>query len=166
MGIPDWTVQYFESLYQDNLARVHFCGIILASFPVGRGVRQGCPASMLVFALALDPVCRWLVATGPPRFGLPGYADDVRFLMTNLFSDLVPVFLKLCVLADAIGLELHFGKCIILLGAYGNDARTRALLVSSWGGCELFSVVRWCRYLGVSVGPEAHMHSFPTQCDK
>eukprot|EP00959_Pyramimonas_sp_CCMP1952_P462248 9482938-Pyramimonas_sp.AAC.1 len=52
------------------------------------------------------------------------------------------------------------------MSAYGDEARIRALLVSSGGGCELFSVVRWCRYPGVSVGPEAHVHSFPTQRDK
>eukprot|EP00959_Pyramimonas_sp_CCMP1952_P223391 4670342-Pyramimonas_sp.AAC.1 len=86
------------------------------------------PASMLLFALALDPVCRWFVAAGPPRFGLSGYADDLRFLLTDLFSDLIPVFRKLCSLADAIGLELHFGKCMLLMGAYGDEARIRALL--------------------------------------
>eukprot|EP00959_Pyramimonas_sp_CCMP1952_P140657 2943513-Pyramimonas_sp.AAC.1 len=52
------------------------------------------------------------------------------------------------------------------MGAYGDEARIRALLVSSGGGCKLFSIVRWCRYLGASVGPGAHLHSFPTQCDK
>eukprot|EP00959_Pyramimonas_sp_CCMP1952_P282407 5902975-Pyramimonas_sp.AAC.1 len=65
MGIPRWAVQFFSNFNEDNTALVHSSGVVLAQFSVGRGVRQGCPASMLLFALSLDPVCRWLNATSP-----------------------------------------------------------------------------------------------------
>eukprot|EP00959_Pyramimonas_sp_CCMP1952_P373329 7818293-Pyramimonas_sp.AAC.1 len=52
------------------------------------------------------------------------------------------------------------------MGAYGDESRIRAFLVSCGGGCELFSAVRGCRCLGVSVGPDAHLQPSPAQCDK
>eukprot|EP00959_Pyramimonas_sp_CCMP1952_P377276 7902084-Pyramimonas_sp.AAC.1 len=55
MGIPRWAVNVFANLYENNTALVHFCGVVLAQFSAGCGVCQVCPASMLLFALSLDP---------------------------------------------------------------------------------------------------------------
>eukprot|EP00959_Pyramimonas_sp_CCMP1952_P084506 1767685-Pyramimonas_sp.AAC.1 len=70
---------------------------------------------MLLFALALDPVCQWLLVVGPPRFGFSGYADDFWFCLANLSSNFLPVFERISLLADAVGSELHYAP------SYFND---------------------------------------------
>ena len=42
-------------LYTDPRARVKTGGIISESYVVGRGTRQGCPLSLLLFAIAIEP---------------------------------------------------------------------------------------------------------------
>eukprot|EP00959_Pyramimonas_sp_CCMP1952_P201831 4220448-Pyramimonas_sp.AAC.1 len=48
-------VGFFEALYSDNLGTVCFGGKRHRAIRLLRGVRQGDPSSMLLFALALDP---------------------------------------------------------------------------------------------------------------
>eukprot|EP00959_Pyramimonas_sp_CCMP1952_P325316 6809203-Pyramimonas_sp.AAC.1 len=62
MGVPSETVGFFRALYANNTALLCFEGAAETVFLVERGVRQGDPASMTLFALALDPVLRWIRA--------------------------------------------------------------------------------------------------------
>eukprot|EP00959_Pyramimonas_sp_CCMP1952_P159986 3346287-Pyramimonas_sp.AAC.1 len=63
MGVPAWAAKLSRNFYAGNAARIHFCGLFLEPLRLGRGVRQGCPASALLLALALGPVCRWPLET-------------------------------------------------------------------------------------------------------
>eukprot|EP00959_Pyramimonas_sp_CCMP1952_P294990 6169959-Pyramimonas_sp.AAC.1 len=54
----------------DNIAAANFAGASEIRFDIGRGVRQGGPASMTLFALALDPVSRWIRYMRAPRLEL------------------------------------------------------------------------------------------------
>eukprot|EP00959_Pyramimonas_sp_CCMP1952_P388994 8150447-Pyramimonas_sp.AAC.1 len=62
MGVPSETVGFSKALYANNAALVCFEGAAGLVFLVERGVRQGDPASMTLFALALGPVLRWIRA--------------------------------------------------------------------------------------------------------
>eukprot|EP00959_Pyramimonas_sp_CCMP1952_P020604 434750-Pyramimonas_sp.AAC.1 len=92
MCIPRWAVEFFSDLCEDHAALAHFCGAVLARFSVGRGFRQGCLVSMPLFALSLDPARRWLNAASLLGFRLSGYADDSRFWLAKILTDLSPLF--------------------------------------------------------------------------
>ena len=84
MGLPVPLMGFLRTLYLCSSATVVFKGRRFKSFIVRRGIRQGCPASMLLFALALDPILRWLQLRVLHRDDrLQAYADDLGFAIRN-----------------------------------------------------------------------------------
>ena len=87
---------------------------------MARGVRQGCPASGFLFAMAFDPIFRWLQESIIPRnvdnleFLQPAqcaYADDLANASSSfreLMLVLAPAFRSIDCIA---GLNLTYRKC-------------------------------------------------------
>eukprot|EP00959_Pyramimonas_sp_CCMP1952_P065983 1377508-Pyramimonas_sp.AAC.1 len=67
---------------------------------------------MCLFALALDPILRWLLHMGSAHIdrGL-GYADDLLFGVCDIRTGLVPILELQGTLDNAIGLRLNYAKC-------------------------------------------------------
>ena len=59
-GLPDFLCRFLRSIYRDSITHVEFAGAERGQFLMARGVRQGCPASGFLFAMASDPIFRWL----------------------------------------------------------------------------------------------------------
>ena len=51
----------------DSTTYVEFAGLTRGQFVMARRVRQGCPASGFLFAMAFDPIFRWLQDAIIPR---------------------------------------------------------------------------------------------------
>ena len=56
--LPRFICRFLRSIYRDNITHVEFAGADRGQFPIARGVRQGCPASGFLFAMAFDPIFR------------------------------------------------------------------------------------------------------------
>ena len=134
---------------------------------MARGVRQGCPASGLLFAIAFDPIFRWLQESIVPRnvdnleFLQPAqcaYADDLAIAFSSfreLMVVLAPAFRSVDYVA---GLNLNFRKCCLV--QYGNDELAS---VRTWTSenCEEFremQIGRHAEYVGTMIGPNGHLH--------
>lgn len=87
-GYPSELVDRLQELYKGVSAAVVVNGRLCPSFAVGRGIRQGCPLSPLLFVLAIDPLLRRVHCSTDIRgFPLPGqeqvkvsaYADYATF---------------------------------------------------------------------------------------
>ena len=52
-GLPDFLCRFVRSIYSDSITHVEFAGAERGQFLMARGVRQGCPASGFLFAMAL-----------------------------------------------------------------------------------------------------------------
>lgn len=78
-------------LYNTPAANIMVHGSISETFPLGRGTRQGCPFSPLLFLLALDPLAETVrnyqglsgVKLGDKEYRLSLYADDILLFITN-----------------------------------------------------------------------------------
>ena len=89
-GFPPEFVAVLARAYGVAEARVCLGARFGPSFPVRRGVRQGCPLSPLIFTLVIDPFLR-ATLNSPRIFGLPvpgagvlcvsAYADDVTLFL-------------------------------------------------------------------------------------
>ena len=59
-GLPAFPCRFLRSIYRDSITHVEFAGAERGQFLVARGLRQGCPASGFLFAMAFDAIFRWL----------------------------------------------------------------------------------------------------------
>ena len=103
------------------------------------GVRQGCPASGFLFAMAFDPIFTWLQDAIIPRnldgrvFLQPArcaYADDLAVAASScrdLMTVQAPAFRSV---AHIAGLNLNCGKCCWV--QYGSEGRESMLLPKAW----------------------------------
>eukprot|EP00959_Pyramimonas_sp_CCMP1952_P270703 5659017-Pyramimonas_sp.AAC.1 len=53
MSIPLVIRRFFEAMYAENIAIVTVAGQRFQAIPIESGVKQGCPASMYLFVLAV-----------------------------------------------------------------------------------------------------------------
>ena len=104
--------------------------MIRGQFLIARGVRQGCPASGFLFAMAFDPIFRWLQDAIIPwnpdglDFLQPAqcaYADDLALAalsVRDLMTALAPAFHSMDHIA---GLNLNHRECCWV--QYGSERR-------------------------------------------
>ena len=78
-GFPPLFRSAVRTITSKGCARVCIGGYLSDALPIERGVRQGCPLSPLLFAVAMDPLLRRLNGlAGPSSLALPG-APDGRY---------------------------------------------------------------------------------------
>ena len=132
-----------------------------------RGVRQGCSASGFLFAIAFDPIFRWLQDAIIPR-NPPGldflqhvpcaYGDDFTVAASSfrrLRTALTPAFK---VVDQTAGLNLNHRKCCWV--QYGSES-CQSLVDWLATNCEEFremKLVKHAKYVGTMIGLEGRIH--------
>ena len=164
---PEFICRLHRSICNDSTTHVEFAGTTWRQFLLARDVRQGCPASGFLFAMAFDPIFRWLQEADIPRnpdgldFLQPvqcAYADDFAVAASSfrgLMTALAPAFHSVDHIA---GLNLNYRKCCWV--QYGSEGRE-----SLWHWlsetCEEFremQIVRHAKYVGTMIGPDGYIH--------
>lgn len=131
-GLSEALIELLQSLYDGATTRVRLNGQLGAAILLGRGVRQGCPLSMLLFCIVISPLLRYLsrklLGVSVPdvkgnnavfKLATTAYVDDATVVLTQ------PGEVR--VLADALE---SFGA---ESGLRINPAKTKALPLGSWG---------------------------------
>ena len=126
--LPSFLCRFLRSIYSDNITHVEFAGADRGQFLIARGVRQGCPASGFLCAMAFDPTFRWLQETLIPRnpenqnflqAEQCAYADDLA-VASSSFRELMYALADAFRSVDYIaGVNLNYRKCCWV--QYGNE---------------------------------------------
>ncbi|KAJ4440325.1 hypothetical protein ANN_08464 [Periplaneta americana] len=87
--IPDKIVNVVESLYDSAHSKIQVNGFFTKRISIASSVRQGCPLSMCLFAIGIEPLIRMshdILQTGRATcsmFTIRVYADDVVILLRD-----------------------------------------------------------------------------------
>lgn len=111
-------LRWVQCLYADPKAFVKVNGLKSPFFPVGRGTRQGCPLSPLLFALYLEPFAQKIRARAEIagiKFGadyhkLSLYADDVILSLTQPRQSLHALMHELADFSKISGFKVNLAK--------------------------------------------------------
>jgi len=90
-GFSDYFVERIKCMYEEATSSVQINGHVSGPIPIHSSVRQGCPMSMLLFALCVDPLLRILDQKLPGiRIGkrarktvVVAYTDDITIFVTT-----------------------------------------------------------------------------------
>ena len=107
-GLPAFLCHLLRNIKRNSITHVEFAGTERGQFLMARGVRQGCLASGFLFAMAFDPIFRWLDFL---QLAQCAYADDLAVASSSfreLMSALAPAFRSVDYIA---GLNLIYRKC-------------------------------------------------------
>jgi hypothetical protein len=114
MKVPRFIILAIKALYKDGFAQVVLLGTRIFLF-IRSGIRQGCPASGTLFALAIDPCIRYIIhQLGPERGVLTAYADDIAAAVRELYQAITILDKAFQIVARCSALELHPGKVIVI----------------------------------------------------
>lgn len=116
-GIGDYFLSWIKLLYTSPLACVHTNNHYSKFFPLGRGTRQGCPHSPLLFALAIEPlaiVLRCSPMSGVFRGGVEHkvslYADNLLLFVSDPANSIPSVLTLLSEFGQISGYKLNLTK--------------------------------------------------------
>ena len=156
---PAWLLQFIRALYHDTTCVISVGGARFGGFRMDSGIRQGCPLSPLLFAVADDILLR-RIARALPRALVRAYADDLAVVLPDgvyAAQVLEPMFDEY---ARVSGLKLHHGKSqwipLYPVGVEAERARLCAC-APAWGD---FSISFSAAYLGFVLGPERQAKSW------
>ena len=133
MGFGDYFLRWVKILYTDIVGCIKHNGNVSATFPIERGVRQGCPLSAILYVLCAEPLHE-IISNSDQVSGIEllgnqvkvfQHADDTTFLLSDASSvdrifDLLAVYelasgskcnrkkTELFVIGDQRGSNLNF----------------------------------------------------------
>jgi hypothetical protein len=88
-NFPERFIDILKHLYSGATSRVCVNGFMTGSIDIKNSVRQGCPLSMILFVLYIEPLIREISAevsganVGVETIKVIGYADDINFVVQN-----------------------------------------------------------------------------------
>lgn len=122
MGFPPFFLRWIQIIYTKPAARVRVKGWVSSGFPIGRGTRQGCPLSPILFALALEPLAcklRQLRVNAALNFWqrpliVSLYADDMLLYVREPKTYLPGLLREYVKFEGVSGLGINWTKSVVL----------------------------------------------------
>ena len=119
-GFQGEFVHAFHALYHNPATRIRLPGCNSEFFKLGRGTRQGCPMSPLLFALAIEPLATAILShtdikgysTKNGTYKLSMYADDMLLFLTQPNIALPNLLQTLNIFSSLSGLSVNVSKSI------------------------------------------------------
>uniref|UniRef100_A0A8C5PYH4 Reverse transcriptase domain-containing protein n=1 Tax=Leptobrachium leishanense TaxID=445787 RepID=A0A8C5PYH4_9ANUR len=131
-SIPPEFVKGVFSVYTSPTATVRFAGFHSQAFPITNGTRQGCPLSLLLYALVLEPLAQMIrqssdvrgIEVGPQTHKLNLFPDDILLTLTSPKSSLEALNQILTEYGKLSYHKVNFSKTQALLANIPDDVLT------------------------------------------
>eukprot|EP00959_Pyramimonas_sp_CCMP1952_P205893 4305690-Pyramimonas_sp.AAC.1 len=160
MMIPGCAVHAVRQLCHDRYTGRHIGGGVFSGYYITRGIKQGCPLSGILDAIAADQIFRCLLVALSPLARPLAFAGDIGIVSANLVQSL-PVALRLLSRTALVtGLVLNPGKCSLIFAVPCSDQPIRAMFRGPRIRAPKFRVNTCCEYLGVYIAPNGPLVSW------
>ena len=154
LGLPPEVRHVVKNLYGSHKCKICFKDLCEQGFPIGAGIRQGCPLSPLLFALVLDIALR-KIQRALPTATVKAFADDIAVVVPDI-DEALPILHNIFQeLAQIAGLRLNKNKCVLIPLWPSSPAQVQRELVATYPEWAQVQVAYSGTYLGVQVGPES-----------
>lgn len=115
-------ISWIRLFYTSPKARLMVNGQYSSSFVLGRGTRQGCPMSPLLFALAVEPLAAAIrqnntikgFSRGSLEDKIALYADDMLLFLEDTSSSLTAAFEAIKLFGTFSGLTINWNKSVLM----------------------------------------------------
>ena len=121
LGIPSSLLKWIRIFLSNLISKINLNRYLSNSIPVKRGIRQGCPLSMLLFIIAIEPLTRKILASanfkgislGKTTLKVSHFADDLTLFITHpsSFSTLLEILNQFSLFS---GLKINHDKTTII----------------------------------------------------
>jgi hypothetical protein len=156
-GAPAMVANVLQALYFRVSCEVSLQGQRFPGFNLTSGIRQGCPLSPLLFALASDTLLR--VLADHPSISPKAYADDTALITLDWPATRQWIWNLFDSYGRATGMKINYPKTVLIpLWLGQTDTVTREERLASPDRPYLVS--RSAKYLGYQVGPAGHASSW------
>jgi len=169
MGIPRRMLNVLVKLYKDCGTIIVYNGGVFQGLIIKSGIKQGCPLSGTLFALALDPFIRLLLSRiEHPHDTLTAFADDLAMVCGDMKARLGVIMKLFDGFGKASGLWLNMAKCVLIM-LHASDADIEEMMqwltsnISMGGDIQ---VATKGKYLGINIGPGASISSWDAPLHK
>lgn len=117
--LPPALILCLKSLYKNASSRVLINGFLTSSIKINSSVRQGCPLSMILFVLYIEPLIRTIASTISSTLiygkfiNVMAFADDIVVLIKNNeeFDKLFEIFEKF---SNSASIRINFQKSVFM----------------------------------------------------
>ena len=157
LGFDKHFISGLMKLYKNNLHFIKIAGKTFSGPNILAGVRQGCPLSMILFAIAIDVVIRKLqhIINRKDDQALGAFADDIGIVIRNVQDTLPEISSIFSDFARISGLHLNIEKCVVI-PLVDSDVKIQEFTayfhesVPEWSN---FAIKTHGEYLGFQLGP-------------
>ena len=155
MGVPRRIRRIIYKLYSGCKCYIVISGTVHEGFELFSGVKQGCPLSMVLFALALDPLIRYMCSRIDPRDCFRAFCDDLAIAAINVRATLHKLAGAFYIAERSCNLGLNKAKiqCLALDEDFAEILKTE--LNAQLQFYDGMRIVQAILYLGVQLGPGA-----------
>ena len=150
--IPNKIISSIMNIYKCACSKIQVNGYFSKRIPIKSSVRQGCPLSMFLFALSIEPLIRIThqnlnvgIQKTHPIFICRAYADDVVWLLRNI--------------ADCSKLHSILQTYCTASGARINTQKSFMIPLGNWSDTHTFNnitITRKAKILGLTVCTSFH----------